>query len=77
MSEGGKGRRQKQRLYISEIAVCGAEAVLFSALTVTATILPRNPPPIHIHHTPPPTLINNRNVPLRPALTYQWDILPA
>lgn len=30
-----KGRRQKQRLHIGEIAVCSAEAVLFSALTVT------------------------------------------
>lgn len=30
-----KGRRQKQRLHIGEITVCSAEAVLFSALTVT------------------------------------------
>lgn len=28
MSEGEKGRRQKQRLYISEITVCSAETVL-------------------------------------------------
>lgn len=78
MSEGKKGRRQKQRLYIGEITVCSAETALFSALTVTDYNTAPNP--IHIHHSAKPNLIHRqcKTLPLPTAgVLYQSDILTA
>lgn len=67
---GKKSRRQKQRLYISEITVCSAETVLFSALTVTDYNTAPEPYPYTSHSANQTLSTDNAKCSLCPVLNY-------